>query len=71
VLRNSCAAQAAQPQSSLVEGGRGGLPQDPETTISALYFAGRDANLNPQRAEHTTEPSGAVQTTARLIMRCT
>jgi large exoprotein involved in heme utilization and adhesion len=71
VLRNSCASQAAQPQSSLVEAGRGGLPQDPETTLSALYFAGRDANLNPQRAEHTTEASGAVQTTARLIMRCT
>ncbi|HLY46648.1 MAG TPA: hypothetical protein VKQ73_13790, partial [Stellaceae bacterium] len=49
VLRTSCAARGAQLRSSLTEGGRGGLPQDPETTIPALYLAGRDpAALTPR-----------------------
>jgi hypothetical protein len=70
VLRHSCATQAAQPQSSLVEGGRGGLPQDPDTTLPALYIAGRDVDLNPEAAAHTTETSSVVQTTAHLTMHC-
>jgi hypothetical protein len=70
VLRHSCAAQAAQPQSTLVQGGRGGLPQDPEATLPALYITGRDVNLNPAAAGHTTEAGGGVQTAARLTMRC-
>jgi large exoprotein involved in heme utilization and adhesion len=44
---NSCAALANRPQSSLVEGGRGGLAQDPEASLPALYIAGRDVRLGP------------------------
>jgi filamentous hemagglutinin family protein len=43
ILRDSCAARSALPRSSLTDAGRGGLPQDPETMIPALYLAGRDA----------------------------
>jgi filamentous hemagglutinin family protein len=69
VLREACAARADRPISSLVEAGRGGLPQDPEATLPALYIAGRD--LNPQPGTDTVEPSGtALHTTARLTMRC-
>jgi large exoprotein involved in heme utilization and adhesion len=70
VLRHSCAASAAQPQSSLVEARRGGLPQDPEATLPALYFAGRDFNPNPVRAAHRTGEIEPVQTVAQLRMRC-
>jgi hypothetical protein len=68
VLRNSCAAQATQPQSSLVEAGRGGLPQDPQATLPALYFAGRDVNLNSQaRAQPKRRASCKPE---HLTMRC-
>jgi large exoprotein involved in heme utilization and adhesion len=70
VLRNSCASQAAQPQSSLVEAGRGGLPQDPDTTLPSLYIAGRDVNLNSKAAGGTTEAKSALQTRVHLTMRC-
>jgi filamentous hemagglutinin family protein len=70
VLRHSCAAQATEPQSSLVEAGRGGLPQDPEATLPALYFAGRDVNPNPQAAAGTPEAKSALQTRAHLTMHC-
>jgi hypothetical protein len=55
VLRNSCAGQGGILQSNLVEAGRGGLPQDPDTTLPALYIAARDmspaspAVLGPRR----------------------
>jgi len=70
VLREACAARADRPISSLVEAGRGGLPQDPEATLPALYIAGRD--LNPEPDTDTVEPSGGapLHTTARLTMRC-
>jgi large exoprotein involved in heme utilization and adhesion len=70
VLREACAARADRPISSLVEAGRGGLPQDPEATLPALYIAGRDVNLNPQRVEKSTEASAPLHTTMRLTMRC-
>jgi filamentous hemagglutinin family protein len=71
VLREACAARAGQPISSLVEAGRGGLPQDPEATLPALYIAGRDLNPNPQPGNDTVELSGpAIPATARLTMRC-
>jgi filamentous hemagglutinin family protein len=70
VLRHSCAAQATQPQSSLVEAGRGGLPQDPEATLPALYFAGRDVNPKPQAGAGTPEAKSALQTSAHLTMHC-
>jgi filamentous hemagglutinin family protein len=70
VLRTSCAARAAQPQSSLIEAGRGGLPQDPEATLPALYFAGRDINPNGQAAASPTEARTARQTKVHLTMHC-
>jgi large exoprotein involved in heme utilization and adhesion len=71
VLREACVARAGQPISSLVEAGRGGLPQDPEATLPALYIAGRDLNPNPQPGTDTVELSGtAIHATARLTMRC-
>jgi hypothetical protein len=71
VLREACAARGDRPISSLVEAGRGGLPQDLEATLPALYIAGRDINPNPMPGAGTTEADGAaVQTTAHLTMRC-
>jgi filamentous hemagglutinin family protein len=70
VLRHSCAAQAAQLQSTLVQGGRGGTPQDPDATLPALYIAGRDVSPNPQRLAHPSEGGSVVQTMARLTMHC-
>jgi len=70
VLRAACAARGGLPISSLVEAGRGGTPQDPEATLPALYIAGRDVSENPQRSAEATEVGNAVQTTARLTMRC-
>jgi len=70
VLRNSCAAQAGLPQSSLVEGGRGGLPQDPDATLAALYIAGRDMSPAYLAVPGPPPPIPAQQTTARLTMHC-
>ena len=53
LTRDSCAARAGRPQSSLVEAGRGGLPHEPEATLPALYLAGRDlapVRVPPPRA---------------------
>jgi hypothetical protein len=41
ILRTSCGAQGRE-QSSLVDKGHGGPPQDTETTIPALYMVNRD-----------------------------
>jgi len=70
VLRNSCAAQSGFPQSSLVEGGRGGLPQDPDATLPALYIAGRDTSPTSPVLPGPPPAVPAQQTTARLTMRC-
>ena len=67
--RSRCGGHANRSQSSLVEAGRGGLPQDPEATLPALYVAGRDLNPNPQ-AGTVTEVSSPLQAAARLIMHC-
>jgi len=71
VLREACAARADRPISSLVEAGRGGLPQDPEATLPALYIAGRDVNPNPQAGADAIQASSVpIETTVRLTMRC-
>jgi hypothetical protein len=71
VLREACAALSDRPISSLVEAGRGGLPQDPEATLPALYIAGRDVNSNPAAGPGKIEThNDPVHTTARLKMRC-
>jgi hypothetical protein len=71
VLREACAARGDRPISSLVEAGRGGLPQDPEASLPALYLAGHDVNPNPQAGSYETQASSApLRTTLRLSMRC-
>ena len=70
VLRNSCAAQGNRPQSSLVEAGRGGQPQDPDATLPALYIAGRDASPTLSTVAGPPQPVRTEPTTARLTMRC-
>jgi filamentous hemagglutinin family protein len=71
VLREACAARADRPVSSLVEAGRGGLPQDPEATLPALYIADRDVNTNPGPGVGTNGTGDApLRTTVRLTMPC-
>lgn len=72
VLRNSCAARGARPRSSLTAAGRGGLPQDPETTVLALYIADRD--LAPPGLHAAVAagkaPADLALTTAQLTLHC-
>jgi large exoprotein involved in heme utilization and adhesion len=70
ILREACVSRGGQPQSTLVEAGRGGLPPDPESTLPALYIAGRDLNPNPQSEEKSTEAKAPLHTTVRLTMHC-
>ena len=70
VLRSSCAAQSGRPQSSLAEAGRGGLPQDPDATLPALYIAGRDLSPTSPTVPGSPPPIPTQQTTARLTMHC-
>jgi filamentous hemagglutinin family protein len=70
VLREACAARGDRPISSLVEAGRGGLPQDPEATLPALYIAGRDVSPNGQAGAGTAAATGTLQTAVRLTRRC-
>jgi len=70
VLREACSARSDRPISSLVEAGRGGLPQDPDATLPALYIAGPDVNPDAQASADTAEANSALQTTVRLTMRC-
>jgi large exoprotein involved in heme utilization and adhesion len=46
ILRTGCRARGGK-QSSLVDAGHGGLPQDTETTIPALYIVDRDPAPRP------------------------
>ncbi len=76
LTRDSCAARANRPQSSLIEAGRGGLPQDPDATLPALYLAGRDLPSTRHAAAPNPNPStatgtqSALHTTLRLTMLC-
>ena len=67
---NSCAASAGRPQSSLVAAGRGGLPQDPEATLPALYIAGRDLRLAPPVAPPHADAGGEPTPAMRGAIRC-
>jgi len=67
---NSCAARAGRPQSSLVEAGRGGLPQDPDASLPALYIAGRDIRLDPRRGAHRADVGGDPRAGPRSALRC-
>jgi filamentous hemagglutinin family protein len=71
VLRTACEARGARPRSSLVEAGRGGLMQDVETTIPALYLADRDVEPAKQPATSAPMPAiGGLHTTALVTMGC-
>src|SRR5262249_51667139 len=70
VLREACAARADRPTSTLVEAGRGGLPQDPEATLPALYIAGRELYPNVQGTVDTSQPTNSLHATLHLTMRC-
>jgi len=70
VLRNSCAARSALPRSSLTGAGRGGLPQDPEASVPALYLADRDASpASPGRLAQERRATTQVSH-LRLSMQC-
>jgi large exoprotein involved in heme utilization and adhesion len=71
VLREACAARSDRPVSTLATAGRGGLPQDPEATLPALYIASRDLNSDPRAGADNIQTDGAaLQTTVHLSMRC-
>jgi hypothetical protein len=75
VSRTSCDT-GGRKQSSLVDAGPGGLPQDTETTIPALHIANRafgpDAGRHAAPTSSTTNGDRLPQVpqTARLTMSC-
>jgi hypothetical protein len=70
VLREACAARKNRPMSTLTEAGRGGLPQDPEATLPALYIAGRQVDPNVQAIADTISATSAFYGAVHLTMRC-
>jgi large exoprotein involved in heme utilization and adhesion len=68
LLRESCAAQGARPRSSLVMAGRGGLRQDPETTLPALYIADRPVRTGQD--DPPEAPTPPLHTSVTLSTRC-
>ena len=72
VLRDSCAARGNRPHSSLTKAGRGGLPQDPDAPLLAVYLADRDVTPGPQAAAARGygEGSLAALTTVRMRIPC-
>ena len=69
ILRDACAARAGRPHSTLTQGGRGGLPQDSEARIPALYLAGRDSDL-ASFATASAVPMITRHTSLHLTMPC-
>jgi hypothetical protein len=71
VPRETCETRANQPISNLVAAGRGGLPQDPEAVLPALYIAGSDINPNLQPGKDTVDlDSAPILAAAQLKMPC-
>jgi large exoprotein involved in heme utilization and adhesion len=68
VTRDSCAERGSRPQSSLVAAGRGGLLQDPDASLPALYIAGRDVAIGPRARAPRADAGDGLP--ARLAMRC-
>jgi large exoprotein involved in heme utilization and adhesion len=68
--RDSCAARAGRPQSSLYEAGRGGLPADPTENLPALYLAGRDIRLGPPVAAPRAAAVGDFPSTLESRLHC-
>jgi filamentous hemagglutinin family protein len=67
ILQSRCAARRAL--SSFVAGGRGGLPEDPEGVLPALYLTPRAA-LGGHAGESRAAPAPLRHTAIRLTMRC-
>jgi hypothetical protein len=67
VATTSCSARVSRPQSSLVEAGRGGRPQDPDASVPALYIAGHDLRLDPRFAAPHADARGE---RGRAPIRC-
>ncbi|MGE0415440.1 MAG: filamentous hemagglutinin N-terminal domain-containing protein [Acetobacteraceae bacterium] len=68
VLRESCATRGDAPRSTLVDVGRGGMRASAETTLPALYLAGRPVVDDP---DHTpAAPQPVQQTILRLSTPC-
>jgi hypothetical protein len=67
---NSCTARAGLPQSSLVAAGRGGLPEDPDAGLPALYIAGRDLRSAPPASASRADAGGRLRSVPRLATRC-
>jgi len=67
---SACAAPAGRPQSSLVAAGRGGLPQDPDASLPALYIAGRDVRIEPRPVASRAAAGGEPSPALRVAMRC-
>jgi filamentous hemagglutinin family protein len=70
VTRASCAAPAFGGQSSLVEAGRGGLPEDPVASLPALFLAGRDLQLGPRVAPRRADAGRDLPSTLDSRLRC-
>jgi filamentous hemagglutinin family protein len=71
VLHTACEARHARPRSSLIEGARGGLMQDVEAAIPALYLADRDVEPARRAAASAPLPGiGSARTTAVVTMGC-
>jgi hypothetical protein len=69
-LREACAPRSDRPISSLIEAGRGGLPQDPEMRLPALYIADRNVSPNETPDPDATEAEASVlQAAVHLTMR--
>jgi filamentous hemagglutinin family protein len=70
VTRASCAGPTPGRQSSLVEAGRGGLPEDPNASLPALYLAGRDLQLGPRVAPRRADAGEDLPSTPTSRLRC-
>jgi large exoprotein involved in heme utilization and adhesion len=68
ILREACAARTA-PRSSLSEGGRGGLPEDLDLAVPALYFAGREPRA-PEPGAGPRDGAFPLRTTFDLRRLC-
>jgi hypothetical protein len=69
VFRHNCASQGSRPRSSLTEPGRGGVTQDPDGPLPALYLAGRGTGT-PTSAASGFLAEYSVPTTGLLVGRC-
>ncbi len=75
IFRDSCAARGNRPRSSLTQAGRGGLPQDPDAALLALYAADRDFAPVPGAGRRsdtgsTFEPATAQLTRSPMLVSC-